>query len=240
MENYIEFELSGKCKICTSTTAIGNMAFQVNNEVEDVLARRQAFANEIGIPYEKFTFAYQSNSSIIKEVTDENKGKGIYDFASGIEGDGLYTSEKGLPICIFHADCVPLFFYDEINKICGIIHVGFKGTTIHAAGHMMKSYIDEKQANPKKIKVFVGPCIQKSSFELEAEQSNILFENQFTKFIEDNHFDMKAANIFDLLSLGILEENIEDCNIDTYTDVKMFSGKEKTPSGRMMSCIYLK
>lgn len=240
MKNYIEFDLDNKVYIATSTTAIGNMALHVNNEPEAVLERRKALAEELNIPFERFTFAYQHNTDLINEVKLEDVSKGVYSFDAGIEGDGLYTELKERPICIIHADCVPIFFYDDLNRTAGIIHVGLQGTVNHAAGTMMKKYLEAKQANPKRIKVFVGPCLQQKSFDLDSEKANVLFENHFTTFITDNHFDMRKANIHDLLSLGLVEENIKCSDIDTYTDVSMFSAKEKTPAGRMMSLIYLK
>lgn len=240
MENYTEFEFTNKCFVATTTTTIGNMAFHLNNEVEDVLARRQSLAQEMGISYEKFTFAHQNNSAIINEITSENNGKGIYNYESGIDGDGLFTNEKNMPLCIFNSDAVVIFFYDEINKTVGILNAGFNGTVKHTIGTMMQTYLSSRQSDPRKIKIFVGPCLQEKSFDIALEQSNILFESNLTSFIHENHFDMKGSYIHDLLSLGILEENIVDCNLDTYTDVRFFSEKEKIPSGKMVSIIYLK
>ncbi len=42
--------------------------------------------------------------------------------------DGLVTDEPNLPLLIYAADCVPLYFYDPIHHAIGLSHAGWRGT----------------------------------------------------------------------------------------------------------------
>ena len=37
--------------------------------------------------------------------------------------DGLVTDEPNLPLLIYAADCVPLYFYDPIHHALSLIHI---------------------------------------------------------------------------------------------------------------------
>jgi polyphenol oxidase len=49
-------------------------------------------------------------------------------FEDGIRADALYTTEKHLPIGVFHADCVPIFLTHTSLPLIAIIHAGTPGT----------------------------------------------------------------------------------------------------------------
>ena len=40
--------------------------------------------------------------------------------------DGLATNEQGLPLYTGYADCVPLFFYDPVEKAAALSHSGMR------------------------------------------------------------------------------------------------------------------
>ena len=141
---FVSFSLSDKCLAVTTTTSLGNMAYQVD-EGRGVKEHRELLAKELGIDINSFTYVHQHHSDILLEVTSHDVGKGRDAFEDGLYCDALYTKEKGVPLCIFHADCVPIFFIDETRNIVGIIHAGFKGTMKHIA-----------------YKAIKGPCVPRN------------------------------------------------------------------------------
>ena len=44
-----------------------------------------------------------------------------------IVSDGIVTKIKNLAVGVLTADCVPILFYDPIEKISGCVHAGWKG-----------------------------------------------------------------------------------------------------------------
>ena len=240
MKNYfVEFPLSSKCLAITTTTSLGNMAYQVDDG-KDVRKHRHHLAELLNIPSNKFTYVHQHHSDIIMEVTKDDIGKGINAFEDGLECDALYTRLKGIPLCIFHADCVPIFFIDEKEDLVGIIHAGFKGTMKHVAYKAFKEVIAKEKLNIEDLKFYIGPFRMKQSFEVDEQSKASIIEAGFEATIVDGHFDNGLANILDLRKLGIKDEQIKLANMDTISDDRFYSAYLKTPVGRLVSLIYLK
>ena len=240
MKNYfVSFNLSNKCVALTTTVSLGNMAYQVD-EGRDVRKHRHQLANLLDISINNFTYVHQHHSDIIMEVTSDDIGKGTSAFEDGLECDALYTKIKGVPLCIFHADCVPIFFIDEKEDLVGIIHAGFKGTTKHIAYRAIQEVLIKEKLNKEDLKFFIGPFRMKQSFLIDEETKNEIIEAGFEEAIVDNRFDNGLANILDLKKIGIKEEQIKTANMDTVSDERFYSAYNKTPVGRLVSLIYLK
>ncbi len=240
MKIFNTWPLSYRCDTITTTTELGNMAFQIGNSREDVIANRNKLAEELNIPLEKFVFVHQSHSDVIKEVGPNVLGAGEKSFESGIEADALYTKETGVPLGIFHADCEPIFFVDETVPLVGIIHAGFKGTMKHIAYKAVKEVCEKENLNPENIKVFVGPCRREKSFEVDKASIREIKQAKFNKCVANSHFRLSLANELDLQKAGILKANIQDSLVDTVTDELCYSAYKKEPVGRMASFIILK
>ena len=238
-QNYISFPLSNKCLALTTTVALGNLAYQVDDG-KNVKENRSNLANSIGVDLNRFVFVHQHHSDKISKVFIKDLGKGVDNFEDGVDVDALYTYEKNVPLCIFHADCVPIFFVDEATKLVGIIHAGFKGTLIHVAYKAIEQVIKDENININNLKFYIGPYRMPSSFIVDEETKQKIVEAGFEAAIKDNHFDNALANIIDLRKLGIKDEQISLSNLDTYSDDRFYSAYQKTPVGRLVSLIMLK
>ena len=238
-EYFVTFPLSNKCLALTTTTELGNMAYQVENG-QDVRKHRHQLADVLGVDIKKFTYVHQHHSDIIMEVTCKDIGKGVDSFEDGLECDALYTRLKGIPLCVFHADCVPIFFIDEKEDLVGIIHAGFKGTMKHIAYKAIKEVISKESLNISDLKFYIGPFRMRQSFEIDSETRNTIIDAGFEEAIGDGHFDNGLANVLDLKKLGVKDEQICIANMDTVSDDRFYSAYQKTPVGRLVSLIYLK
>ncbi len=238
-ELFISFPLSEKCLAITTTTELGNMAYQVDNGNE-VLTHRLELANALNIPIGNFTYVHQHHSDLIEKVSYEQIGKGKNAFEDGLECDALYTFFKGAPLCIFHADCVPIFFIDETKDLVGIIHAGFKGTLKHVAYKTIKKIIEEENVDVRNLKFYIGPYRMPESFEIDLATRKEIETARLDEAIIDNRFDNGLANKLDLYKLGVKDSQIRCCNFDTVKDDRFFSAHQKTPVGRMVSLIVLK
>lgn len=235
---YFQYPISDNVIALTTTREVGNMAFHLNENYDNVFPRRKEVALDLKIELPNLIFTHQTHSDIIQEVTKRDIGKGSFAFEEGIEGDALYTKEKGLALGIFHADCVPVFFYDPTIPLVGIIHAGFPGTLKHITYKAIKHVIKQENLNPDNIKIFIGPARRKSSYLLNKSQKEQVICAGCP--LSDDYFDMVESNIFDLLCANIPLNHIFDMNINTVTDSDCFSDYLKTPAGRMASIILLK
>ena len=236
---YISFPLSNKCVALTTTTSLGNLAYQVDDG-KDVKIHRLLLADSIKTDFNRFVFVHQHHSDFISKVTLNDLGKGKDSFIDGVDVDALYTYEKNVPLCIFHADCVPIFFIDETTNLVGIIHAGYKGTLIHVAYKTIKKVLEDEKINPNNLKFYIGPYRMPKSFIVDDKSKQEIIEAGFKEAIKDDYFDNGFANILDLRRLGIKDEQINVSNLDTLTDERFYSAYQKTPNGRMVSLIMLK
>ena len=242
MDNVVNFPLSNKCLALTSTTKAGNQALHVldsrdiNNQ-----SNRHLLAVSTNLNFNNFTFVHQHHSDIILEAKKEDVGRGKDSFEDGLECDALYTKLKNVPLCIYHADCVPIFFIDEEKEILGIIHAGFKGTMKHIAFKAMQEVINKEKLDVKKIKFYIGPYRMPQSFMVDEETEKVIIEAGFIDTIKDHHFDNGLANILDLEKLGVEKSQIGLAKMDTFTDERFFSAYSKTKRiGRNISVIVLR
>ena len=238
-QNYISFPLSDKCLALTTTTALGNLAYQVDNG-HNVKEHRLTLAKSINVDLNRFVFVHQHHSDKIAKVSIENLGKGVDSFDDGIDVDALYTYEKNVPLCIFHADCVPIFFIDETTNLVGIIHAGYRGTLIHVAYQAIKKVIEDEGIKPQNLKFYIGPYRRPHSFIVDEQSKLDIINAGYQDAIKDNCFDNGLANVIDLRRLGIKDEQITFANLDTYSDDRFYSAYQKTPVGRLVSLIFLK
>ena len=236
---FVKFPLSNKCLALTTTTTLGNLAYQVD-EGRNVKEHRLLLADLISIDLNRFVFVHQHHSNKIQKVTLADLGKGKDSFIDGVDVDALYTYEKNVPLCIFHADCVPIFFVDETKDLVGIIHAGYKGTLIHVAYESIKKVIEDEGVNPINLKFYIGPYRMPQSFKVDKNSRKEIIEAGYQAAIQDDSFDNGLANIIDLKRLGIKDSQISSVNLDTFTDDRFYSAYQKTPVGRLVSLIVLK
>lgn len=238
---YIEWKKFDNIRAFTTTREIGNIGYQVGNNYLGVRKARETIAEDLKIPEECIVFVHQTHSDLIKEVTFKDKGKGMLDFVSGVESDALYTKKTNLALGIFHADCVPLFFYIPKKKIVGIIHAGFSGSLKRITEKSIAYLKNEEKVNPKDIFVHIGPSRKFFSYKInkyDASLISALGYEKSLKFSGQHIFvDVPFMNYLQLLKEGVLPENITVTEEDTYDNPRLFSAYEKTPVGRMASII---
>ena len=236
---FISFPLSNKCLALTTTTSLGNLAYQVD-EGRNVKEHRLLLAKEISIDLDRFVFVHQHHSDEIAKVTLKDLGKGKDSFFDGMDVDALYTYERNVPLCVFHADCVPVFFIDDTTNLIGIIHAGYKGTLKHVTYKSINKIIEEENVKIENLRFFIGPYRMPRSFYIEKEARQEIIEAGFEDAIKGDSFDNGLANVLDLRKLGIKDEQIQFANLDTYADDRFYSAYQKTPVGRLVSLIVLK
>ena len=231
--------LSDKCVSVTTTTALGNLAYQVD-EGKNVKERRELLATTFQLPVSRFTYVHQHHSDKVMKVATLEMGKGQNSFEDGLDCDALYTYEKEIPLCIFHADCVPVFFINEKASLVGIIHAGFKGTMKHVTYKVMKEILESEHLDIKDFSFYIGPFRQPRSFGVDDTSRQTITEAGFVETIKDDKFDNGFANVLDLRRLGVKDERITVSKDDTVTDNRLYSAYQKAPVGRLVSLIYLK
>lgn len=178
-------------------------------------------------------------------IVDESIINNIGDFP--IEGDGLVTNIPNLVLTTYHADCVPLYFYDYDKKVIGLAHAGWKGTYKNIGGKMIHLMNNRYGSNIDNILVGIGPSIGPCCYEIGrdlAHQFTNKYENYNHIIIErDNkvYLDLWKVNYLQIRDKGVKDRNIIVTKICTscHNDKFYSYRKEKGTKHRMIAAIGL-
>lgn len=197
----------------------------------------------LNITTDKIYSVKQVHGIDVKVINKQNR-----ELVSEEEYDGLITNKKDLVLCTYHADCVPVYFYDETKKVIGLVHGGWKGTLNNICKTMVLKMQEEYKSKLEDILVAIGPSIGPCCYEIQEDVSS-LFEEKFlnsndiiTKTKNKTYLNLWEANKQNLLNLGIKKENIilsefcTSCNIDTLFSYR----KESGTKNRMIAAITLR
>jgi copper oxidase (laccase) domain-containing protein len=190
-------------EILVSTVKDGNMS-EKWGEKEEVTKNRNNFLEKYGIRFEDCIKMSLLSGTEINEVTGADKNKWI-------EGDGIITTEKNLPIWLVVADCFPVVFWND--KYLGIVHIGWRGME----GKLINKMI-ARMGND--LKVWIGPGIRDKEYWWKNKDE--VKKSDLVKYIRNQ-----------ILESGIKEENIIDSGIDVVSDLNYFSHHRVRQTGEV-------
>ena len=125
------------------------------------------FLASCGISQKKFVCGKQIHGNTVLRVGAE-QAKEAYGYKELTEADGYITTEAGVPLVIFIADCIPLLLADEVNKVIAAAHCGWRGTVKNIQGIAVKEMC-RAGADVSVIRAAIGPAIGRCCFEVGAE-----------------------------------------------------------------------
>ncbi len=235
--DFIKYEIADNVIALTTTVSLGNTAFQIGNDSIDVKNNRKKILKELNIDSKHLIYVHQSHSDVIKKVTLDDLGRGEVCFETGVEADALYTNLSNIALGIFHADCVPIFFYDTINGIIGIIHAGYIGTLKEICKKSINYVLAKESLDIKNFKFVIGPSLGKEFYNIDEDDVITIKKLGYEKALENKKVDVKLINIMQILSLGAKMDQISVSTLDTGEDDNLFLAYKNNPIGRMSSII---
>lgn len=178
------------------TTKPLNLSFVADgNSKEKVLPNRKKIANVLGLDLNDFVFMRQVHSKNIKIITEKEKGRGVFDYQSGIDStDAMITNIPGICLSIMTADCVPILTFDPKQKVIAAVHAGRKGTELQIVKETVKILREKFSCQPKDLIAGLGPAIGPCHYEV----------------------DLRRENQKQLIESGVLESNIEISGLCTF------------------------
>lgn len=194
--------------------------------------------DDIGLDYSSINVTRQVHSNNIFYINgNANGGVNFYD-----ETDGLIGGH-GDVLVIKSADCLPVIVYDSVNTRIAAVHSGWKGT----ANSIVKEAITKMlslESRAADLKIYVGPHIQKTSFEVMDDVKNV-FEKIFSYEgiifkKDDKHYLIDLGKVVkcDAISMGVKEKNIYISSTDTVTDKRFHSyRRDKKDYGLMYTLV---
>ena len=196
-----------------------NLGAHRGDRPANVLENYRILGRALGFRIQDTVFARQVHTDVIRRVTAENAGEGLF-FPVPQECDGLITDTPGLVLTVFTADCTPILFHDPVTGAVGACHAGWRGTVLDIAGKTAKAMQREFGCRPENIRAAIGPNIGFCCFETDADVPDavkaLLGEEEAAPFIRSEgskfHVDVKGINAWLLRRAGVGHIDIScDC-----------------------------
>lgn len=184
---------------------------------------RNNFFKKVGISEDKIISAGIANGVNV-ELVSVNSSRVIKN------ADGLVTKDKNIYLSATVADCIPVYFYDPVNKIVALAHAGWRGIVNGIIENTINKII-EIGGSAKKLKVALGPGISACHFEIK-EDILVEFKNysEFIIKINSKMFaDLKGIIRRKLANLELRDDNVENNNECTYCGSRYFSYRRDKP-----------
>ncbi len=215
-----------------------NMGLHTEDKSELVIKNRKKFFALFGINYKKIVTLKQIHSNKVISVTKADIGKGALNYNDSLaEADGMVTDKPNIPLVIFTADCVPIFFLEKKKKIIGIAHSGWKGSLKNISKQVIKIIVD-MGGDKKSIITALGPAIGKCCYEVKEDFTHKFDKKYIDKRNKKYYLDLYKINVDNLINEGILKENIFSSNFCTVCNNNLcFSYRKEGETGRMASVI---
>lgn len=225
-----------------------NFSFTRGDSKDAVLENYQRMADALGVERERMTLTFQTHTTNVRRVTEEDAGKGIVKERDYRDVDGLITDVPGMTLVTFFADCVPLFFLDPVRKAIGLSHSGWRGTVNRMGSVTIDAMRSNFGSRPEDIIACIGPSICKQCYEVGEEVFDE-FKNAFgTEHIDSllsannngkYQLDLWAANELVLEEAGITKEHLSVTNICTYCNPELLYSHRRTGERRGNLCAFL-
>ena len=209
-----------------------NIAYHVTNNTAQVNNARENLAKKYNYDNSKLQYMEQIHSNIVKNISlTQNPQK----------CDALITNQKNTPLMVMVADCIPILFYDDVQKIIAAAHAGRAGTFENISGNTIDKMMQKYDCDPKNIKVTLGASIQQCCYEVSQELANETTQLFGKAFVNNRNIDLQAINKNQLLEKGIKKENIEISSICTRcSNEPYFSYRKDKNCGRFAGIIMLR
>ena len=185
--------------------------------------------------------SYQTHTTNVRLVTEEDAGKGIVKERDYEDVDGLITNIPGITLVTFYADCVPLYFLDPIHQAIGLSHSGWRGTVKRMGEVTVKKMEEAFGTKAEDVIACIGPSICKECYEVGIEVAQ-----EFMKGFDKKHWgdilsektdgkyllDLWRTNEIVLLESGIKQENIQVTDICTHCNSDLLFSHRTTGNER--------
>jgi polyphenol oxidase len=144
------------------------------------------------------------------------------------EADAVAAFDRGIPLCITVADCVPVYIVAPSYPAAALVHAGREGTRQAIAGRVAAGLVDKGVA-PGRMHALIGPSAGPCCYEVDAAMAGACARDGIP--VQGRKLDLWAANRQQLVQAGIPEKQIAISGICTICTDRFYSlRREKTPA----------
>lgn len=157
--------------------AVTTLRHQTDNDVQSGIQNRNltqvipfisSISNNDDI---KIAVGYQIHSANIAEIYINNCSQNEKILIHP-DTDGLITNYRKIALCVFTADCLPVFLYAPTKNVIGLIHAGRKGTECGISEIAVQRMIKNYGCLPEDITALIGPSIGPCCYPVDLWEAN--------------------------------------------------------------------
>ena len=184
---------------------------------KSILKNLAYVSKKMQIDRKKLVLMHQTHSNKVLVINKYDANKNVY-------SDAVITKNTQLALGVLTADCVPILLFDHKNKIIGCIHAGWKGAS---SGIIKKTIFKMKKLNlNNRIYASIGPCIGKSSYEVDLKFFNRFLSksSKNKKYFSKKNKNKMFFNLRKFVADKLQEQNIkaDHLNRDTFEESNNF------------------
>lgn len=220
-----------------------NMGLHVGDQNNLVLENRRRYLNVFDAQLDDVVCCQQVHGNKVARIDHIDRGKGAQKLTDAIvDCDAMITDLPGVYLLSFYADCIPVYFFDPVNRAIGMAHCGWKGTLGKIAVNTLQAMQTAYNTRAADVQIFIGPGIGQCCFEIQpdlAAKVNAEFGSlhDIITFNDKDLFtwDLHETNRQLLMDFGVNTSHICTCKLCTSCLVEHFYSyrKEKGSTGRM-------
>jgi YfiH family protein len=203
--------------------------------------RRRIFA-AVGLPVESIYDAWQVHGTNVI-CTDSPRP---LDMAHE-KADAILTDNPRVTLFMRFADCVPIFLYDPLRRVVGLVHAGWQGTISQIARIAVERMAFEYGSDPKDILAAVGPSIGPDHYEIGpdvAEKVSAVFSGEKPALLIKRqgkiYFDLWKTNQVILDRAGVKQVEVAGVCTGCHTEDWYSHRAELGKTGRFGALIALR
>jgi len=263
-----------------------NVSFGVGDEPESAIRNRLLVLETLGLENRPCATLWQVHGADVAILDPENEvwddwrsdwpyrsysvdGRKLqWTFKARRKADAILTRQRGIPLVLSFADCVPIVLYDPVQHVIGIAHGGWRGTARGVALAAIETMRSRFDSQPRDIRASlapsIGPCCYEVSEDVRAlflgqeafpdiptgehyrgavrESAAFSMKQRADRLAPTLHLDLWETNRNQLLMAGLLPEHIElpDLCTSCRTDLFFSHRAEQGKTGRFPVVITLK
>ena len=157
-------------------------------------------------------------------------------------GDALTTTERGVPLAIFTADCLALMLWDSVAHVLTLAHVGWRGTVRGATRAAVRATV-ECGARAERLHAAIAPSIGPCCYEVDEpvlRELGAAFGRRaraWCRPAREGHamLDLWTANEWILADAGVDPDQIENARLCTACHLDLLYSYRKGNRGRLVT-----
>lgn len=218
-----------------------NLGGTVGDERTCVIENRQRCFAVLDRPVESIFDVWQVHSNDVI-CTDSPRSLN----APHQKADAILTARQEITLMMRFADCVPIFLFDPVYRVVGMVHAGWVGTVNQIARKAVEAFQARYGSKPENLLAGIGPSICVHHYPVGdevVEQARQSFGADARLLIRNGprqpHLDLWEANRLILAKAGIEQIEISGlCTVEHPEDWYSHRG-EKGKTGRFGAILAL-